>query len=88
MVATDVSRVLLVVRVGSVNLLDVIMAVGKLLLGFMVGGKLLKLDTRDVVLIQVSLVGLCVLVKIVLMGTVPGLVELAASVIMLVGSVS
>lgn len=40
------------------------------------------------VLIRVSLVGLGVLVKIVLMGTVPGLVELAASVIMLVGSVS
>lgn len=88
MVATDVSRILLVVRMGPVNLLDVIMAVGKLLLGFMVGGKLLKLDTRDVVLIQVLLVGLGLLVKIVLMGTVPGLVDLAASVIMLVGSVS
>lgn len=85
--ATDVSRVLLVVRVGSVNLLDVIMAVGKLLLGFMVDGKLLRLDIRDVVLIQFLLVGLGVLVKIVLMGTVPGLVELAASVIMLLGSV-
>lgn len=86
--ATDVSRVLLVVRVGSVNLLDVIMAVGKLLLGFMVGEKLLKLDTPDMVLFQVSLVGLCVLVKIVVMGIFSGLVELAASVIMLVGSVS
>lgn len=86
--ATDVSRVLLVVRVGSVNLLDVIMAVGKLLLGFMVGGKLLKLDTPDMVLFQDSLVGLCVLVKIVVMGMFSGLVELAASVIMLVGSVS
>lgn len=85
---TDVSRVLLVVRVGSVNLLDVIIAVGKLLLGFMVGGKLLKLGTCNVVLIQVSLVGLGVLVKIVLMGAVPRLVKLAASVIMLVGSVS
>lgn len=86
--ATDVSRVLLVVRVGSVNLLDVIMAVGKLLLGFMVGEKLLKLDTSDMVLFQVSLVGLCVLIKIVVMGIFSGLVELAASVIMLVGSVS
>lgn len=49
MVATDVSGVLGMVGVGCVNLLDVIMAVGKLLLGFVVSGRLVKLDTCDVV---------------------------------------
>lgn len=48
-VAIDVSDVLMVVGVGCVNLLEVIMAVGKLLLGFVVSGKGVKLDICDVV---------------------------------------
>lgn len=89
--AADVSDVLVMVEVGLVNLLEVVEA-GKLLLGFGVSGKLVILDTSWVltewVLVHVSLLGLCVLVKTVLMGTVPVLTEVGASVMMLVGSVS
>lgn len=90
-VPTGVSEVLVVVEVGLVNLLEVIMEVGKLLLGFVVSGRLVKLGTRWVVtewvLIQVPLLGLCVLVQTVLIGTVPVLTEVGSSV-MLGGSVS
>lgn len=89
--AAGVSDVLVMVEVGLVNLLEVVEA-GKLLLGFGVSGKLVILDTSWVltewVLVHVSLLGLCVLVKTVLMGTVPVLTEVGASVMMLVGSVS
>lgn len=90
--AAGVSEVLMMVAVWLVNLLEVIVEVGKLLLGFGVSGKLVILDTSWVltewVLVHVSLLGLCVLVKTVLMGTVPVLTEVGASVMMLVGSVS
>ena len=45
MVTTDVSVVLVVAGLGCVDLLKVTMTVGKLLLHFMVSGRLVKLDT-------------------------------------------
>lgn len=90
-VAAGVPGALVMCEVGRVSLLEVIMVVEKLLLGFMVTGRLVEPGTCGVVtklvLIQVLLVGLCVLVKSVLMGMVPVLIELGASV-MSVGSVS
>lgn len=90
-VAAGIPGALVMCEVGRVSLLEVIMVVEKLLLGFMVTGRLVEPGTRGVVtklvLIQVPLVGLCVLVKSVLMGMVPVLIELGASV-MSVGSVS
>lgn len=92
MVATGVSEVPIVVEVGLVNLLEVIVEVGKLLLGFMVGGMLVKPGTGWVVtewvLFHDPLLGLSVLVNTVFMETVPVLSEVPASVMMLVGSVS
>lgn len=68
------------------------MAVVKLLLGSVVGGRLVEPGicgvVAELVLIQVLLVGLCVLVKIVLIGIVPGLIELKALVMTLVGPLS
>lgn len=49
MVTTDVCGVLVVVGLGCADLLNVIMIVGKLLLYFMVSGRLVKLDTGGVV---------------------------------------
>lgn len=61
--AAGVSEVLMMVEVGLVNLLEVIVELGKLLLGFGVSGKLVILDTSWVltewVLVHVSLLGLC-----------------------------
>lgn len=92
MVATGVSEFLVVVDLGLVNLFEVTTEVGKLLLGFMVSGMLVRLDTRWVVtesvLIHVPLLGLSVLVRSVLMETVSVLTEVAASVVILTASVS
>lgn len=49
MVATGFSEALAVTEVVLVNLLDVLVAVGRLLLGFMVSGRLVKLGTCGVV---------------------------------------
>lgn len=82
MVPTGVSEVLVMVEVGLVNVLEVIMEAGELLLGFIVSGWLVELGTRwvvtDGVLTQVPLLGLCVLVKMVLIGTVPVLTEVGS----------
>lgn len=87
----SIPGVLVAGGVGRVSLLEVIMAVEKLLLGFVVSGRLVKPGTRgvvtDLVLIQIPLLGLCVLVETVLMEMVPVLIELGASVTW-VGSVS
>lgn len=90
--ATGVSEVLIVIEVGLVNLLEVIVEVGKLLPGFTVGGMLVKSGSLWVVtewvLIHVPLLGLSVLVKTVFTETVPVLTEVAAALMILVGSVS
>lgn len=49
MVATDFSGALVVTGVVLVNLLEVVVAVGRLLLGFTVAGRLVKLGTCGVV---------------------------------------
>lgn len=89
MVATGVSGLLVVGGVGCVNLLEVV-TVGGLLFGFVVGGRLVEPGICGVVteseLGGVSLEGIWVLIKSVLMGTVVGPEELGASVVMLVGS--
>ena len=89
---TSVLGVWVVGEVEPVKLFEVVTAVGTLLLGSVVSGRLVKPGVRGVltelVLIQVPPGGLCVLVKTVLMGTVPMLIELGASLMRLVGPVS
>lgn len=83
-VVAGIPGVLVMGEVECVSLLEVIMVVEKLLLGFTVTGRLVEPGTRGVVTklvpIQVPLVGLCVLVKSVLTGMVPVLTGLGASV--------
>lgn len=73
--------------VEQVNLIEVNITVGKLLLGFVV--RLVNPGicgiVTELVPIQFPLVGLRVLVKTVRVGTVPVLTELGASVMLLVG---
>lgn len=83
-VLAGIPEVLLMAGLGAVNLLVVTMEDEELLLGFTVGGRLVKPVTRGVVtklvLIQVPVVDLCVLGKTVLMGVVPVLIEPGAAV--------
>ena len=89
---TGVLGVWVVVEVEAVKLLEVVTAVGTLLLCSVVSGRLVKPGIcgvfTELVLIQVPLGGLCVLVKTVLMGTAPVLIELGASLMRLGGPVS
>lgn len=90
-VAAGVFGVLVMGVIACVNLLEV-MAVGRLILGLKVSGKpgeegILGVFT-EMVLSQVSTVGIWVLVKIVFMIVVLMPVELRPSVMKLVGSVS
>ena len=83
-VPAGIPEALLMGGLGVVNLLVVTTEDEELLLGFVVSGRLVKLVTCGVVtklvLIQVPVVDLCVLGKTVLMGVVPGLIELGAAV--------
>lgn len=86
-VATGVSEVLVVDGEECADLLEVLRMVERLLLGFVVSG---TVETpgrcggiTEMVLNQVSLVGISVLVKTVFVGTVPVPVELEAFVVML-----